>query len=247
MSNTKLSEVSQDAIDGNVKFLQDVNSPWALIKKGRKYGASGFRRFVPIFLLFFFVNFMLLGYAIIRIFTSGFEAAEAVTALIVLAIGVGFVIWASRSALQYAMLETLKVIYENSTEFFKRIFSLILDQAEESLRNKASMEKDKIEPIINVSKIVNEKFQRLPKFLRKMIIYLLNKVPFADFISEFKQDLIDGNKEAIHEKLFQRVDTFLRDYVFALSSNQWIWWRLPLNIVVQILTIYLELGLLFVG
>ena len=226
----------------NNKLIQLLNHPWRLIKEGGKLGVNGVKRLFTVLLLFSISNTILFFYSINRLFSTGFEFSKLLVVLLVLIIGVGLTIFSAYRTYQYIVIDTLRVIYENLSSFFQRISELIIDKVESVFQGKADLSNNQLTKALDFGKMVNSKYQKLPKFLRKGIILILNRIPFVGMLIDLKEDILNGHKAEASTKLYNKMQGFIVDSIFGNNNTRWVWWLLPLNIIILLLLIKLKIG-----
>lgn len=228
--------------ENNNRLLELLNHPWRLIKEGGKLGVNGVKRFFTVLFLFAFSNTLLFFYAVSRLFSADFEFVKILFVLLVLIIGLGITIYSAYRTYQYVIIDTMRVIYENLSSFFHKISQLIIDKAENLFQGKVDLTDNQLTKALDFSKMVNSKYQKTPKFLRKGIIFILNKIPFVGILIDLKEDILRGNKIEASTKLYNKIDGFISDSIFGSNNTKWVWWLLPLNIIILIVLIKLKIG-----
>ena len=226
----------------NNKLLELLNHPWKLIKEGGKFGVNGVKRFFTILFLFSISNTILFFYSISKLFSTDFEFSKIFYAFLVLVIGLGITIYASYRTYQYVIIDTMRVIYENLSSFFKKISELIIDKSEGLFQGKADLSDNQLTKALDFGKIVNSKYQKTPAFLRKGIILILNKIPFVGMLIDLKEDIVKGNKIEASTKLYSKMDGFISGTIFGNNNTNWVWWLLPINILILIGVIMSKIG-----
>ena len=228
--------------ENNNKLLKLLNHPWRLIKEGGKLGVNGVKRFTTVLFLFAFSNTILFFYSISRLFSTDFEFIKILFVLLVLIIGLGVTIYSVYRTYQYVIIDTMRVIYENLSSFFHKISELIIDKVENLFQGKVDLTDSQLTKALDFGKMVNSKYQKTPKFLRKGIILILSKIPFVGMLIDLKQEILQGNKAEASAKLYNKMDGFISDNIFGNNNTKWVWWLLPLNIVILFVFIKLKIG-----
>ncbi|WP_375237874.1 hypothetical protein [Aurantibacter sp.] len=136
----------------------------------------------------------------------------------------------------------MRVIYENLSSFFKKISELVIDKAEGLFQGKIDLSDNQLTKALDFGKIVNSKYQKTPAFLRKGIILILNKIPFVGMLIDLKEDIVKGNKIEASTKLYSKMDGFISGTIFGNNNTKWVWWLLPLNIIILIALIKFKIG-----
>ncbi|GGG09615.1 hypothetical protein GCM10011344_07770 [Dokdonia pacifica] len=228
--------------ENNNKLLNLLNHPWRLIKEGGKLGVNGIKRFITVLFLFAFSNTILFFYAISRLFSTDFEFMKLLFVLLVLIIGLAITIYSTYRTYQYVVIDTIRVIYENLSSFFHKISELIIDKVEVLFQGKIDLTDNQLTKALDFGKMVNSKYPKTPKFLRKGIILILNKIPFVGMLIDLKEEILKGNKIEASNKLYNKMDGFISNSIFGNNNTKWVWWLLPVNIIIIFVLIKLKIG-----
>lgn len=90
--------------------------------------------------------------------------------------------------------------------------------------------------------MINSRYQKAPSFLKKGIILILNRIPFAAMLLDLQDDILNGKKVEASKKLYIKMDDFISNILFGNNNTKWIYWLLPLNIIAVILLIKFKIG-----
>ncbi|AUC75531.1 hypothetical protein [Olleya sp. Bg11-27] len=226
----------------NNKLLELLDHPWQLIKEGGKLGVNGVKRFFTVLFLFSVSNTFLFLYSINRLFSTDFEFRKLLVVCFVLIIGLSLTIYSAYRTYHYVVIDTIRVIYENLSSFFQKISQLIIDKVEHLFQGKVDLSDTKLTKALDFGTMVNSKYQKTPKFLRKGIVLILNKIPFFGMLTDLKEDISKGNKVEASTKLYNKMDGFITESIFGNNNTKWVWWLLPLNILLLIILIRFKIG-----
>ena len=228
--------------ENNNRLLQLLNHPWRLIKEGGKLGVNGVKRFFTVLFLFAISNTILFFYAIKRLFSTDFEFSKLMFVILVFILGLAVTIYASYRAYQYVIIDTMRVIYENLSSLFHKISELIIDKTEHVFKSKGKVSDNQLQKTLDFGKMVNSRYKKTPKFLRKGIILILSKIPFAGMLIDLKEEITNGNKVEASSKLYNKMDGFISNTIFGNNNTKWVWWLLPLNLLVLLFLIKSKIG-----
>ncbi len=134
------------------------------------------------------------------------------------------------------------MIYENLSSFFHKISELIIDKVEVLFQGKIDLTDNQLTKALDFGKMVNSKYPKTPKFLRKGIILILNKIPFVGMLIDLKEEILKGNKIEASNKLYNKMDGFISNSIFGNNNTKWVWWLLPVNIIIIFVLIKLKIG-----
>lgn len=162
--------------------------------------------------------------------------------LAILFIGLCSTIFALFSTYKYILIDTLGITYKYLTSLFKRICVKIIDKVI-SGGNRLTGKRD-IEKTLNVGSLMIEIYgKQLPNYVKKSVIFILNRIPFSDFLFNMQNDLKSEKKDSkeLSEILYIQLDSYINNAFFKKNSMRWMLWLLPLNIIIQtILLIFIK-------
>ncbi len=235
-------DVNPETEERNNKLLKLLNHPWRLIKEGGKLGVNGVKRFSTVLFLFGGANTILFIYSLSRLFASEFEFSKLLMVLLVLIVGLGITLFSAYRTYQYVLIDTLRVIYENLSSFFQKVSESVIDKVEDKFKGKVDLTDNQLTKAMDFGKMVNTKYRRTPKFLRRSIVMVLNKIPFVGMLLDVKDDIAQGNKVQASAKLYNKMDGFISNTIFGSNNTRWVWWLLPLNIIGMVIFIRMKIG-----
>jgi len=217
-------------MDNNNKlaFLVQLSEhPLQLLRNGGKVGLSGFGRLIGILLLFSIVNLLLLVYAIYK--------QNIIACILVVIIGLLCTVYAGKRAYLGIIFDLTKYIYQNASSLFHVICEQIIDQASKFSGKQSG--NVRVENIINVQKIIEDKLGKAPRIICKGISLLLKRLPIADMLSDLQNVITSEGKERVAVLLHQKIDKYVEESIFSRNTISWIFWLLPLNVIVLLLLI----------
>lgn len=216
------------------QFLNLLENPWTILTQGKKFGIKGAKRFFGIMFLFVSANLLILLLALANEFTDKEAFYQAWYLLYMLAIGIGITALAMYKAYTFLIADAFRVIYENSRGLFKTICEKIIAKADVIIKNGSSSKNGNVSQAINIAEIINEKYKKSPKLLKRAVVYFLEKIPFRAYIIEMHADIKDGFHKKASSQLFEKCDAFIQDEIFGSNNTYWVLWLLPLNTIIQI-------------
>lgn len=224
------------------KIIKLLDHPWQLITQGGKLGINGVKRFFSILFLFVTVNILLFFFCLYRFFVTDFTFTKLGMVFFVLIIGILITIHAMYRTYRYVLVNAIQVIYENMTPFFYKIVEDLIHKTEKAFEEKIDIKSSHFAKSIDFSKTIHNKYKKSPRLLRKGILLILKRIPFSSLLLEMREDVISGNKQQACEKLFGKMNDFLNDRIFGNNHTRWVYWLLPVNILVIIALILIKLG-----
>ena len=138
--------------------------------------------------------------------------------------------------------QLLQLIYESSSTIFQKISEFIVEEFQNISIQTTNISNSKLSSFLKLGILVNSKFEKSPKILRNGIILILNRIPFASMVTDLNLISTTASKEEATVKLFQRMDTFIRESIFNSNNTRWVYWFFPLNIFIVIFIIKILIG-----
>lgn len=192
--------------------------------------------------LFAVSNFIAFIYAIITLLSSDFSVSKLFYLVLILIIGIACTVYATYRTYQFVIIATMEVLYKNLSSFFEKISELIIDKVEHLLKGTNRLSSEKLKSALDLRKMINSRYQKAPSFLKKGIILILNRIPFAAMLLDLQDDILNGKKVEASKKLYIKMDDFISNILFGNNNTKWIYWLLPLNIFAVILLIKFKIG-----
>ena len=217
------------------------SNPFSFLRKNGKEGLSIIKGMISTITLFGFVNFFLVVFSVYKYFTSESQAVKISYLLILILTCAAFFAIAYIKSYKNSIAKAINLAYDKLNFLLKKFCNILIEKVATLFQQKKENLKSKnLKTLINVQEISTEIFTKLPKFVSKGIIILLNRIPIIDLVVEFKNDIQEGKKIEASEKLFIKIDTQIREDLLSNASKKWIYWLLPLNIIVVYTIIFLK-------
>jgi len=232
----------KEAINAKLAELLTADNLWDLLLEGRKMDLRGVKRFFFVLVLFAFTNIGLFYFSVLRLFAVGFDWGKVPPVLLVAAMGIGVSLYALYRGYQYAVIDAIRVMYINLEPFFRKIAEIVIDQTEEILKGKREVTDKDLAKALDWSKMVNEKFQRLPFFIKRGLIMVLKRIPLVGILVSLSQEVSPEDKAALSNRLFERMDGHIQGSIFGANNTWWIAWLYPLNVLFILLFILFKIG-----
>lgn len=206
-------------------LMQLSGSPLQLLRNGGKVGISGIGRLIGIIVLFCFVNLLLL---IVAIYKQNIAAGG-----LVILLGLFCTVYAYNRAYSGIIFDLAKFVYQSASPLFCAICTQIVEQASKfSGKQSGSV---RIEDVINVQKLVEEKLGKAPRIICKSISSILKRLPIANMLSGMQNVLASEGKEQAAILLHRKIDKYVEEAIFSRNTISWLFWLLPLNVIVPLL------------
>lgn len=148
--------------------------------------------------------------------------------------------WFVRS---YIFINTISVVYKYLTPFFKKLTSVIIENVYSKSLNLSKTKH--VGKVLDIGEILKNSYNnKVPRIVQRGIIFLINLIPFADFILIIQKEMKPNegesfNNELMSEKLYEQTDRYIQDSIFGDNNLSWLLWLFPLNVVIQFLVYYL--------
>jgi hypothetical protein len=202
----------------------------------------GAKRFFSVLFLFSLSNTVLFLFAIVRAFSTDFAFSKLLYLFLVLVIGICFTIYAAYRTYQYVVIDTMRVVYGDLAPYFQKVSEHLVDKVAGTIQGKVGLSDEQLTKAMDLGNLINSKFTGTPRFLRKGIVLILKRIPIAGMLLDLKEELSMGNKQAVSAKLYTQVDSFISGSIFGKNNTNWVWWLLPVNVLVLLLLIGSKIG-----
>ncbi len=221
--------------------LNIERNPLTFLRKNGVEGLKVIKGLILTVILFAFVNFILACYAIYKYFASESETIQITHLFLAIIVCIIFVGIAYYKSYRNAINSAIKIAYEKFNFLIKKACNLIIEKVSSIFHSKKEDLKSKdLKTLINLQEVYQKVFSKLPKFIVKGITFLLNRIPILDLVLDFKNDIESGNNTLASDKLFTKIDTQIKETIISETSKSWVYWMLPLNVIIVLIIIYLK-------
>lgn len=245
MNNTKnsINNSSKTITDNTVvpdNFENNDNRSFSLaglLTDGAKQGVKAIKLFTLVFVLFGITNFLFAAFHLIRHLTKS-EGSHYTYVTLSFVIGLIFLAVSLAFTYKYLLMDTIKFCYRYLEPFFQKVCTKVIDIII-SGGNKISG-KD-IHKSLNVGSLMIEVYgKKLPKYVQKGLNFVLNKIPFGDFLKTMHSELSQKkDNRTLSYILYLQLDQFVSGTLLSGISMNWMYWLLPLNIIIQVVFCFL--------
>lgn len=223
------SEEDEDRPERRICYQQE--SHWQRIKGVAKSGVKSTGTLILVMGLLGILNIGLLAVALIKLFFIDFEMMHLLWIGTTILVGSGFLFFAWIRTNQYAILKTMGSVYSKLDFVLEKICILIAEKVISLYKKGEDITKEKFPKVIDFGEVVNGSYQKIPKFIRKGLIFILNRVPFVELIMGITQGTINSDTEELGELLFEKSDEYIRETFFESNNLRWLWWAVPCNFI----------------
>lgn len=229
---TDTKEIPIDIKPETLSILQSIRKPVDLLKKAGKLGLKGVTTFLVVSSVFSIINIVFFVYAVLlSILTVN---ASFYASLAILVFSFVFVVFAIKKTYSYIFINILKSIYIDCQPIIKRFCFSLVDKAAEHLNKTNGNDSLKLKST-DVYTIFDNSLKIIPPFAKKTLWLLLKRIPFVKFINDdIAPVIISGDKTEASRLLFIKTDDYIIQHIFGSNTLNWLFWLLPLNIIVQI-------------
>ncbi len=207
-----------------------------LIVEGGKFGISGLFKMIKTIVLFSILNIVLCYYFLKA--TSNFGNGWYIILVIIL--GFIFTFFAAYKTYRYLLIHVFIGIYEQLEPLFKGVSTFVIDKSEDLINGKTNLKNAKNTKSIDVKEILSSNYDKVPKVFKIGMTFIINRIPFVEMLADLKEEMDEDNKEATSEQLLEKMNGFVQNSIFDNNTTKWMYWLVPLNIVVQLVFIYLK-------
>jgi len=224
MTNSTKNEISEEEFSKVLK-----KNPLKLLKEGGKFGVNGILKMITIVLLFSVVNIFIFTYFTIK----GYETNGFLKAVLTVIVGFAFTIIAGYKTYRYIIINAFSSVYQHISPFFTKISEVVIHKSEDLLTGKSNLKNSKNSKAIDISKLLNIHYEKVPKFLKFGMTFIINRIPFVELLSDLKGEFDENNQQVNSDKLNAKMNTFVEEKIFNKNTTQWVYWLLPLNVIIQ--------------
>ncbi|WP_417368922.1 hypothetical protein [Flavobacterium beibuense] len=226
-SNTKSKDYNLEVDNGTLQKLQALlGSPLAVIK----HGGKGLFKSILALVILAAIN---LSFFVYSLFNLG--ESKTYTPILVLLLGLVFTCWYAYKAYNYIYINVTREAFKGLAPIFKKVCGIAVDV----VSNKAKNGETKIAKThVSATDIVN-KINNLPYLVKKILIFLFNRIPLSGIINEAWDVINSGDNEKATDVVYGKLSSFANNKIFNKNKFNWILWYIPLNIIVLVVLIKL--------
>ena len=214
----------------------------SLVKVAKQFSFKSLKYFVLVAILFAVVNIFIFSRAIISLKVIESMPTYILVLILIFFVGVFLTVLATYLTYRFLLLDGLAIIYTRSTPFFKKLSVIIIDKFEYLVVDKIKLKDSRVNKLFDVGAILTDVYgQKIPFVVQKSLAFLVNKIPLSELLFNIKDTLKDRDSEKASILLYNQMDNYIQGSLLGKGSMKWIFWFLPLNIILQILLIYLFL------
>ncbi len=215
-----------------LKKLQGATTYFEKLKEMTLLGVTSGMKSSGSIVVLFLLNFLFLiiGGCILA-FSAKFEYIQLVYLAIILLIGALFVFLAVKRMVSLLQLDYVLYVFNQFYPFIRKICAAIVDKAEKST--------EKVVTVDQVKGVFNSFIPKIPPVFQKVLWLLLSQVPVVGFVAEIYRTPLLDTYEKRSDRLVARVKQYIQNSIEMRRKAKFLAWVLPLNIVLQIIVIYL--------
>ena len=215
-----------------LKKLQGATTYFEKLKEMTLLGVTSGMKSSGNIIALFLLNFLFLIIAGCIIgFSSKFEYKQLVYLAVVVLLGGLFVFLAVKRMLSLLQLDYTLYVFNQFEPFIRKICAAIVDKAEKST--------EKIVTTDQVKGVFNTYISKIPPVFQQVLWLLLSQVPVVGFVAEIYRTPLLDTYEKRSDRLVARVKQYIQHSIEMRRKAKFLAWVLPLNIVLQIIVIYL--------
>lgn len=216
-----------------------TKSSVSFLSSAGKFGFKGLKYFSLVLLIIGFINTIFLIVSIFKFMSVKPISSYLLSIFVVLLIGVLCTIAAVFFTYKYLLIDGIKVIYGHLNPFFKRLSGIIVDKVSNFATDKVHISDKHIEKAFNIGDVFAEVYgKRVPKLMQKGISYIVKRLPLSEFIFNIRDCIRDKEKEKASELLFEQIDAYIGQNILGGNNMKFLYWLIPLNIILQITALY---------
>ncbi|WP_330441639.1 hypothetical protein [Flavobacterium sp. C4GT6] len=226
-SNGQSKEYNLEVDNGTLQKLQTLlGSPLSVIK----HGGKGLFKSIMALVILAIIN---LSFFVYSLFNLG--ESKAYTPILVLLLGVVFTCWYAYKAYNYIYINVTREAFKGLAPIFKKVCGIAVDVVSDKAKNG---ETKIAKAHVSATEIVN-RINNLPYLVKKILIFLFNRVPFSGIINEAWEVINSGDNEKATDVVYGKLSGYANNKVFNKNKFNWVLWYIPLNIIVLVVLIKL--------
>jgi hypothetical protein len=239
-SNGEEKEVNFTLDPNVIKLFNGLKNPLGILKNSAEFGIKGAGKSFGVIAVAVVINVLFFIIALIVTAFNFFDKGLISLGLVAV-LGFVFSFIMIRKAYSFALTKIIEAIYRQITPLFKRLCTAIVDKTAAELAKHKTPDTFMTNSV-SLYGIYNDKLDALPAFVRKVLWFVVKRIPFVTFFDkEITDTIVSGDKQKAAEVLFTRTDGYINENVFEANNLKWLWWMLPLNIAVHIALIVIKL------
>jgi hypothetical protein len=226
----------------SANLLELMDNPMQLLRQGGAYGIQGAKKFLPVIGLFILANLIVCIYMLVQLLSGTYIPEKLLFGVLVVIVGIGFTAFAGYKVYRFMIIDTLRVIYQHSEGLFRKICSIIVDKADDVMKGKLDFSNPNVQQAINLTSLMQQYYSKMPKLLQRRFIKLLERIPMVKMMQPIGADIISGNKPRASALLYDNVNAFIMNSIFAANNFKWVYRLLLLNLLIQMLIIQFKIA-----
>lgn len=202
-----------------------------------KYGVKGVKYFALVIILFGLGNLVTFLYSLYRFIGVEKGTSEIMIFAGIFVVGIIFTVLACYLTYKYLMLDGIHLVYKQMEPLVRKICSVVMNKLGTKAVDKES--ETKMDKVFNTQDLIEDIYgTKVPRPVRWGIAFVIDQIPFVSLLSEVKNARKNETTEEASEYFYQKVDHYIVSMIFETNTMKWIYWLLPLNMIIQYVLIY---------
>ena len=219
-----------------ISDLFDIaRNPRRLILEGKKLGITGFKRLLLLIVLVGALNFIFLLLGILVWYINDFYTDGWQPMLAILVVGLACVAISIYLGYQFVIKKIVELIYIQLSSFFGSLCTGAAGYARNLLGKSDKLVESELKKQLSVAGRLKEHYNNAPALIIKGVNWLVQRIPFATLIGEIRSEILDGSEAEAGDALYNRLNVYLKENVFAGKNARFFLWLIPVNVVIQLL------------
>jgi F0F1-type ATP synthase assembly protein I len=213
------------------KIYKIFRSPIKLLKSAGNAGKDGISEILKVAFSFGIINAVLVIYALIQLFTHEYANSHVLFFLVVLIIAVASSTFAVFRTYKAAIVNASVTILVNTLGVFKKLSVAIIDLVSDK-DTEVELSSGRVMKAVDIGKVVQQKFSDAPKLLKRVVLFVLKRIPWVNYVADLGLDIKSGNKQIAATKLASTIETSIIGSTEGELKGRWKWLLLLANVVV---------------
>lgn len=230
IKNTDLNDVPVD-FDSKHQF-----SGSDLLKDVAKQGFKAIMAYSTSIILFGITNITIFIFWLYK--SNNILNEYFIKMIICLIFGILFTFLAISFTNKFILLDTIRVAYKHLESFFERLCTKIIDIV---VNNGNNITGKDIHSFLNIKSLMIQSYgEKMPKILQKALFFLINKIPFSDFLIKMHENFKQiKDQRKLSYILYSYLNNYIQNDLLGNVSMKWIFWLYPLNVTIHIILFYI--------
>lgn len=202
-----------------------------------KFGVKGIKYFTLVVILFGMGNLVTFLFSLYKFIGLEKGTSEIAIFIGIFIVGVVFTILACYLTYKYLMLDGVHIVYKKMEPLVRKVCSIVMNKLGTKAVDKEN--ETKMDKVFNTQDLIQDIYgTKVPRPIKWGISFVMDNIPFVSLLADVKNARKNETTEEASEYFYQQVDRYIVSEIFDSNTMKWIYWLLPLNMIIQYALIY---------